>query len=393
MLHSFGSSPNGSDGANPSSSLIVDASGAWYGTTQNGGSGYGVIFKFARTLVAGHYTYPETVLYTFTGGADGAHPIGGLVADGTGAFYGTTSSGGNTGAGVVFRLTPPAPGQSRWAETVLHTFGSLPGSIDGATPKAGLLWNGGAVYGTTENGGSAGLGVAFELSPSGSGWVETVLHSFGTSPNYTDGANPTGGLIADKYGVLYGTTQGGGIGRGVLFQLAPTGSSWTETVLHTFGTAPGASDGGNPADTLMFSLGNAGPIYGTTLTGGTGNSGVAFELSFANGVWTETVLHAFCTSPGCADGATPMSGLTIVDNTLLGTTFYGGLEGSGVIYDFSLGDGIFFVNAAFNTGRNEYTTNDGANPLSGLLYSANSFWGTTEYGGSGYGTFYCYCDI
>jgi uncharacterized repeat protein (TIGR03803 family) len=110
VMHVFGSWPNGSDGANPEGTLIVGTGGAPYGTTQNGGSGYGVIFKFTPTGVPGHVTYPETVLYTFTGGADGAHPIAGLVADSSGALYGTTPSGGSTGEGVVFKLTPRRPG-------------------------------------------------------------------------------------------------------------------------------------------------------------------------------------------------------------------------------------------------------------------------------------------
>jgi uncharacterized repeat protein (TIGR03803 family) len=215
-----------------------------------------------------------------------------------------------------------------------------------------------------------------------------VLHSFGTSPNYTDGANPTGGLIADKFGALYGTTQGGGIGGGVLFQLAPTGSSWTETVLHTFRTAPGASDGGNPADTLMFSLGNAGPMYGTTLTGGPANVGVAFELSFAGGVWTETVLHSFGTvfpTEPFADGATPMSGLIIgSDGGFYGTTFYGG-AGAGVIYEIYppyLQEGLALFRTSYDVG---------ANPVGGVVSSNGSMFGTTARGGSGYGIFYVLC--
>jgi uncharacterized repeat protein (TIGR03803 family) len=253
----------GSDGAYPYSDLIADAAGNVYGTTSQGGGagcqngeGCGTVFK---VMPDGS----ETVLYTFTGGSDGASPITGLTVDGQGNLYGTTPNGGKSGCidgcGVVFRLAPDG------AETVLYAF---TGGNDGANPYGGLMTDtSGNLYSTTALGGRHGKGAVFMLAPNG---AETVLYAFRGG---SDGGGPQGGLIEDMSGDLYGTTVGGGANKkGVVFKLAPDG---TETVLHAFGGGTGGGVG--PAFGLVTD--NQANLYGTTSNGGGKNdNGTVFKL-------------------------------------------------------------------------------------------------------------------
>src|SRR5664279_570642 len=173
-------------------------------------------------------------------------------------------------------------------EQVLHNFNN--NGTDGTFPQAGLIVDGaGNLYGTTSEGGtyiscSGGCGTVFELTPNGSGgWTETVLHNFNS--NGTDGANPYAGLIFDAAGNLYGTTTTGGstgTGYGTVFELTPAaGGTWTEQVLYSF---RGGTDGTWPYAGLIFDA--AGNLYGTTPNGSTNNGGIAFELTpAAGGTW------------------------------------------------------------------------------------------------------------
>jgi uncharacterized repeat protein (TIGR03803 family) len=204
VLHSFS---GGLDGGCSFGHLIPDRMGNLYGAATCGGTSHvGAIFKLSP---AGQ----ETVLYNFTGGDDGAIPIGPLVRDSAGNLYGVTESGGASGQGVVFKLDPS--GQ----ETVLYAF---TGGADGAVPTASLTRDAsGNLYGTTFLGGTFGAGVLFKVSPTG---TETVLYTFTGGP---DGGNPFGAvLVRDSSGNLYGTTGGGGstaclFGCGVVFKLTP----------------------------------------------------------------------------------------------------------------------------------------------------------------------------
>jgi uncharacterized repeat protein (TIGR03803 family) len=202
------------------------------------------------------------------------------------------SAGGGTGNnGTVFKLTPPAKGQTAWTETVLYHF---TGGSDGSLPYAGLIAdNSGALYGETQQGGSGcpqvnGCGTVFKLTPSAKGqtaWTETVLYRF---TGGSDGATPRAGLIADKQGVLYGTTTVGGgqspclrrsaVGCGTVFKLTPPAkgqTTWTETVLYRFKGA--TSDGSVPFGGLIAD--NSGALYSTTGVGGTASLGTVFKLT------------------------------------------------------------------------------------------------------------------
>jgi len=254
VLYAFNGIP---DGAWPAAGLVRDADGNLYGTTLAGGrssvhctNGCGTVFKLDATG-------KETILYSFTGGSDGAFPNSELVADPRGNLYGTTSEGGR-GEGTVFRLTPSGK------ETALYNF---IGGTDGAYPNGVAQDGQGNLYGTTSGGGNyeddclnLGCGTVFKLSSTGK---ERVLYRFHSAP---DGFGPTAGLIWDVAGNAYGTTYFGGPGCsfgnfscGTVFQLDNTGR---ETILHNFvGT-----DGSTPQAGLIRD--NAGNLYGTTSGGG-----------------------------------------------------------------------------------------------------------------------------
>jgi uncharacterized repeat protein (TIGR03803 family) len=313
-LHKF----QGANGDEPFG-LLRDAAGILYGTTIFGGKashacgsvGCGVVFKLDSNGA-------ETVLHKFSG-VDGAAPVGPLIEDRASNLYGATSD--YSDGGTLFKLGKAG------GEKVLYRFGCGAGGCDVA---AGVIRDSaGNIYGTTFIGGSGcsqGCGVAFELDTNG---TETVLHTFGES----DGANPTSPLLLDSGGNLYGTTQEGGNldcqpgqGCGVAFKLSPNSNgTWEETVLYTFCSASNCTDGRYPSEGALV-RDAAGNLYGTTIQGGANAScdsgdgcGVVFKLD-TNG--TETVLHNFA---GKTDGNYPLTGVTIDRaGNLCGTAASGG---------------------------------------------------------------------
>jgi uncharacterized repeat protein (TIGR03803 family) len=326
LLNTF----TGQDGANPLAGLLRDNSGTLYGNTGiDGASGGGTVFKLRpspRACVTALCPWNETVLHNFPfqQSADGSQPQGDLIRDANGNLYGTTLWGGNgcnaPGCGTVFKVDPQEN------ETILYNFEGSPN--DGAVPSGSLLLDAdGNLYGTTQNGGTYGYGTVFELSPSGSGWKEQVLYNFTLG---SDGGYPMAGLVADPQGNLYGTTALGGTctagGCGVVFELSPTGSGWALTVIHNF---TGSPDGASPTATLLRD--NAGNLYGTTNSGGTGvcsfyyptGCGTVFELTPTGSGWMETILYSFT---GAADGAIPLYGPVVMDGqgNLYGATTWGG---------------------------------------------------------------------
>jgi uncharacterized repeat protein (TIGR03803 family) len=341
VLYTF---PSGSDGDNPLAGVVRDSAGNLYGTTLYGGpSARGVVVKVDAT---GH----ETVLYSFTGGADGGYPDGGVILDSTGNLYGTSSSGG-IGAGVVFKL------DTTGNETVLYSF---TGGADGGNPQAGLIFDSaGNLYGTTYSGGTSGQGVVFKLDTTGH---ETVLYSF---MGGADGGSPAAGVIRDSAGNLYGTTVYGGASNcGVVFKVDTTRH---EIVLHRF---TGGADGCNPyAGVIRDSAGN---LVGTTRGGGPGlfGPGVVYLVDTTG---DETVLYSFT---GGDDGGDPYGGV-IRDSAgnLYGTTFSGGPSGQGAVFKLDT-TGEETVLYSFTGGS------DGGNPIGGVIRdSAGDLYGTTTAGG------------
>jgi uncharacterized repeat protein (TIGR03803 family) len=208
IIHWFG---DGDDGVNPDAGVIFDAAGNLYGTTTGGGpGGAGIVFELTPN---GDGTWNESILHGFTGAADGANPSpGSLVFDSGGNLYGTTGAGGSSNQGVVYKLAPN--GDGTWTESVLHSF---TGGADGGAPGAGVVFDSaGNLYGTTYSGGAAGDGVVFKLVLNSKGWQEVVLHTF-----LGYGSHPAGGVILDSAGNLYGTASTGTSKGGVVYEITP----------------------------------------------------------------------------------------------------------------------------------------------------------------------------
>jgi len=251
ILHSFAGAP---DGANPVGGLVRDSQGNLYGTTEAGGESTcpwtcGTVFKIDA---AGS----ETILHSFNG-YDGQFPESGVILDAAGNLFGTAETGGGSGYGTVFKVDA-VTGE----ETVLHAFS---GGADGIGPWAGLVLDGTDLYGATSIGGRFNDGTVFKVDATGK---ETVLHNFAGG---ADGVEPLSSLIHDAAGKLYGTTfYGGAFGQGIVFKLDTTGK---ETVLHTF---TGGADGANPSGRLIQDA--AGNLYGGTNGGGAFGRGVVFKI-------------------------------------------------------------------------------------------------------------------
>lgn len=292
VLYTFS---GGQDGANPFGNLTLDKAGNLYGTTENGG--YGTVFRLARDG-------SETVLHSFDNGNDGGSPVGDLLLRG-GKFYGVTTGGGAGGGGAVFRLT------THGKETVIYSF---TGGDDGYEPVAGVISDGaGNLYGTASQGGANEVGTVYRISTDG---TETVVHAFAGG---SDGANPAGPLIIDAAGNLYGTTeQGGADDAGTIFRIAPDG---TESILYSF------TDGRDGADPLCgLVLDTLGNLYGSTPLSEADGNGSVFKLAPDGAL---TVLHSFAGQ----DGANPQFGLTMDPKSdLLGTAPNGGAHGYGVVF-------------------------------------------------------------
>jgi len=368
VVYSF---TGGAGGANPNTPLIRDSAGNIYGTTVNGGNtacegGCGIIFKVAPRGKL-------TVLYNFTGGADGANPYTGLFQDSAGNFYGATAFGGAKGYGVVFEL------DSTGTETPLYTF---QGGADGANPYSALVQDsGGNLYGTAAFGGAvasgfpSGCGVVFKIDTGG---TFSVVHTF---TGGTDGATPYGGVILDATGNLYGTAEfGTSFNDGVVYSIDTTGQFKT---LHAFEGGTGA----NPyAGLFRDSKGN---LYGATVYGGSSGSGTVYKLK-TNG--TLDLLHSFT---GGSDGGNPYGGIYVDQGKDGGTQSFGPLHGSFVYgttqVGGSSGDGVVYrVQTPENTlvVEEEFTGLNGAGPVT-TMTKFNILYGTTAKGGaSGAGVIY-----
>jgi uncharacterized repeat protein (TIGR03803 family) len=312
-------------------------------------------------LCAAH-AQTETVLYNFAGVPDGSYPTSSLTSNGAGTFYGTTSEGGANGEGSVFELVPNGVGG--YNEAVIYSFCSVPNCADGELPSYSSVVRDsiGNIYGTTSGGGGLiQYGVVFELSPVGSTWTESVLYSFKAAG---DGGEPVNNLIMDKMGNLYGTTFiGGPDGGGTVFELSPKGGSdWTEQVIYATNILSG------------LTIDTAGNLYG--VEGASGGVDI-FELSpNGNGSWKPIVLHTF--AHGSVDGPIPVGTPLFSHGKLYGTTNYGGTAYAGTVYMLTKGKKHWTAKVLHNFGAG----NDGREPLDGItLDSAGNIYGTTLGGG------------
>jgi len=326
-LYSFPQPGDDNDGAEPNAPVVIGRDGSLYGTTAMGGHNQGIVFKLTpppRICQTTMCPWNETILYRFTGGDDGGNPYSPVVFDAAGNIYGTTQSGGSADMGAVFKLTPSGSG---WTETVLYSFMGFP---DGAQPESGLLLDAaGNLYGTTADGGANTFGTVFQLVPSGTGWTENILYSFGG----LDGYAPYGGLIFDNAGNIYGTTAYAAAGNGTVFELTPSGGQWNFTTLYYL-TSGGPTVPGPVGTLLLDSHGN---LYGTTFEGGLPGCGLGFgcgtvfKLSPGSGGWTYNLLYQYS---GGSDGGFPVDGLVSDPQGNLYGAGWGGNSGNGVVFEW-----------------------------------------------------------
>src|SRR5665213_2508297 len=326
---------DGSNGANPSAGVTLDAAGDLYGTTDGGGdSNDGTVFEIAK----GSGTITTLASFIFANG----NAVAGVALDASGNLYGTTYDGGGSGSdGTVFEI---AKGSG-----TIKTIASFNGT-NGAGPLAGVTLDAsGNLYGTTVDGGDSNDGTVFEIAK-GSGTI-TTLASF----NLTNGANPSAGVALDASGNLYGTTN-----EGTVFKIAK-GSGTITTLI-----ANGASILGG------VTLDASGNLYGTTDIGGTSNDGTVFEI--AKGLSTTRTLASF----NGTNGEDPQAGVTLdASGNLYGTTELGGDgNGDGTVFEIAKGSGAVTTLAAFNLAN-------GQNPASELTLDASgNLYGTAINGGS-----------
>jgi uncharacterized repeat protein (TIGR03803 family) len=351
VIYSF---TGGADGGNPLAGFIIGPQGELYGTTSVGGKhGAGTVFKISQSGA-------EQVLYSFTGGADGANPNSSLIFDAAGNLYGTTYSGGSAGAGAVFKVTQAG------AESVLYSFS---GGTDGSNPQSKLIFDAaGNLYGTTYYGGAYAGGTVFEVT----GSTEKVLHSFG---NGTDGKNPTAGVTLTKKGVIFGTTSAGGTsGYGTVFRLEDLESGWNETILHSFAMQ---NDGATPYAGLVFD--SSDNLYGTTTDGGSGGDGggTVFELTYSARTWNFKTLDVLA---GSGISGTYRNVLLDASGNIYATTHCDGTYSSGTVYKLTpSGSSWNYSSLYVFTGQD-----DGFYSFSNLVFDAQgNLYGTTKNGGSG----------
>jgi uncharacterized repeat protein (TIGR03803 family) len=388
VLYSFaGLASGGTDGDSPIAGVVSDAAGNLYGTTWYGGTGgctftipgCGTVYELSPPSVAGN-PWTESVLYSFTGGADGAFPTTGVTFDAAGNLYGATYN--QTGS-ILYKLSPPAIQGGAWTETTIGNLtngNSIMGSF--AIDVAGNLF--------CTGGSSNNEGFIFEVSPpatQGGSWTLQTIYTF-KSTLKNDGSLPDGPLVITKSGAIYGTTAYGGLGTtcsgtgcGTVFRLLPPssqGGHWSENVLYRF---TGGVDGGHPFSSgVLFD--KHGKLYGTAAYGGSTGDGVVFELSppaVQGGAWTETTLHSFDRN---VDAFRPLNNVVMDQKgRLFGTTWFSS-SGYGAVFELippATQSGVWTESLYNFTGGT-----DGGSPNSLIL--SNKFdwlYGTAAGGGKG----------
>jgi len=304
---------------------------------------------------------------------DGKFPVARPILGRDGTIFGTTEEGGTHSYGVAYNLrpspTPPLSPLAPWNETVVNNFNAYNG--DASAPEGDLaVDSAGNLYGTSNGGGANGMGAVFKLTKSGSSWTESVLYSFGGLP---DGNSPTGGVTIDAVGNLYGTTYyGGANNRGAVFELSPSGGGYTEAVLYSFA---GGVEGEYPVAGVI--LDPNGKLFGATTLSDRG--GTVFELSPSGGGWTYTVLWHHFNDSGTEGGPTGNLALDSAGN-LYGATQGGGKFNQGQVFKLMPGIGGYTY-----TDLHDFTggANDGSGPRGNVALDTNgNLFGTTWQGGA-----------
>jgi uncharacterized repeat protein (TIGR03803 family) len=345
-----------------------------------------ILFVFCIATAIASPAQVLTKLYTFQGPpGDGANPSAAPVHASDGNFYGTTFAGGanangncisTNGCGAVFKITPAG------TATLLYSFCSQPNCSDGANPQAGLVQGSdGNFYGTTELGGTGTgcfygtCGTVFKITPQG---ALTTLYSFCTQSNCFDGSNPSGAVVQGSDGNFYSVTFDGGSGCGGVGcgTVFKITPSGTLTTIHRFNSY----DGYWPYAGMV--QGSDGNFYGTTLNGGTdGLNGLGTVFKITSG-GTLTTLYNFCSQPNCSDGETPYGGLVQArDGSFYGTAYGGGVNNDGTVFSIT-------STGNFTPLHSFAGSSDGAYPYAALMQATDgNLYGTTFEGGThGLGT-------
>ncbi|WP_353228619.1 choice-of-anchor tandem repeat GloVer-containing protein [Novosphingobium sp.] len=307
----------GANGSAPHGTLVADAAGNLFGTTNTGGAnGLGTVFEIFKGT---SYSAPVT-LATFNG-TNGSNSLDGLVIDAAGNLFGTTNNGGANGLGTVFELVKGASGYG--ALTTLASFSGANGSY----PRGLIVDAAGNLFGETIQGGATGvMGTVFELVKGTSGYGAPVTIAAFTGAN---GANPRGGLLLDAAGNLFGmTSAGGAAANGTVFEIIKTTTGYNAPI--TLATIDGVNQASVRGGLIADAAGN---LFGTTFNGGALNDGSVFEL-----VKTGTTYSALVTlvTFNGTNGAYPYAGLTIDSaGNLFGTTSQGGPGNIGTVFEVS----------------------------------------------------------
>ena len=368
ILYNFNSYSG--DGYYGLAGLVADKSGNLYGTTYQGGAGYGGVYQ----LVNSGGTWKESLIHTFTGGTtDGEYPQQApLVFDKAGNLYGVTYQGGLYGYGIVFELSLSG---GTWKETILHNFAGYP--KDGTYPVGGLSIDAaGNMYGTTYQGGSHNYGSVFQMVLSKGKWTQKVIHSFaaGNSGDY-----PVGGITVGKNGYFYGATIYGGTtyNDGTVYRLFQARGAWVAQTVYLFS---GGSNGTNPYSGLTMDT--AGNLYGTTEYGGATKVGTVYKLKLgSNNKYSHSVLYSF--KGGNTDGSYPYYAPVTLDSkgNIYGTTYEGGSQyNEGTVYELKLVSGKYKESVLHPF--EDTSSNDGYYPRSGLLLLNGKLIGATYAGGA-----------
>ena len=340
LLRSFA----GTSGIYPQASVVYQ-SGILYGTASTGGSGgYGTLFSYnvsTNTLTTLHsFTYPP-----FT---NGKQPQASVIYQG-GILYGTTTAGGTSNKGTLFKYDLTSSTLSN-----VHIFSGT----DGSQPQNSVIYESGILYGTTFNGGTYDKGTLFSYNLTSN--TLTILYSFAG----TDGSYPEAGVIYES-GILYGNTRTGGSSNvGTLFSYNLTSN--TLTILYSFA----GTDGSYPKAEVIY---ESGILYGTTSTGGSSNVGTLFSYDLTSS--TLTNLHSF-TGIG-TDGKNPLASVIYQGGILYGTTSTGGSSNLGTLFSYDLTSNTLTTFYSF-TGQ----PTDGSQPYAGVIYQSGILYGTTYSGGS-----------
>ncbi|MGA2541331.1 MAG: choice-of-anchor tandem repeat GloVer-containing protein [Verrucomicrobiota bacterium] len=319
-----------SDGADPRSRLVLSGD-ILYGTAAQGGAGFGAGTVFKLNTDGSDFT----ALHRFTNGADGCHPNGVVLSGGT--IYGTTQSGGAGGTGTIFTLNSDGSGFTQIHNFAASSWNSASGNMtntDGAYPAAAMILAGDTLYGTTSQGGATGGGAVFKLNTNGSDF--TVLHNF---TNFFDGASPSGELLLSGGALYGTTFSGGNAGGGTVFKVNTDGSGFStlhQFVVASYDPASGNSinsDGAAPAAGLTLS---GATLYGTASEGGSGGGGTIFSISTNGAAFANLCSFTMLVSGTNLDGANPQAALVLSDGTLYGTAYNGGSNGDGALFTLNL---------------------------------------------------------